>query len=102
MITVEPILLDVDVSTEEYDLEVDAGEALDVDLDTAINITRLSGGSLPLGGQQGDIVIKRSSTDFDCEWVAPASSAEQDNTRPITAAAVYTEIGNINALLATI
>ena len=34
--------------------------------------------------------------------VDKADSAEADNTRPITAAAVYTEIGNINALLATI
>lgn len=34
--------------------------------------------------------------------VDKANSVEGDNTRPITAAAVYTEIGNINALLATI
>lgn len=34
--------------------------------------------------------------------VDTASDAEEDNTRPITAAAVYTEIGNINVLLATI
>ena len=34
--------------------------------------------------------------------VQTANDAEQDNTRPITSAAVYTEIGNINALLATI
>ena len=34
--------------------------------------------------------------------VDKATSVEGDNTRPITAAAVYTEIGNINALLATI
>lgn len=34
--------------------------------------------------------------------VDTASSAQSDNTRPITSAAVYTEIGNINALLATI
>lgn len=34
--------------------------------------------------------------------VDKATSAEEDNTRPITAAAVYTEIGNINALLGTI
>ena len=31
-----------------------------------------------------------------------ADNAEKDNTRPITAAAVYTQIGNINALLETI
>lgn len=31
-----------------------------------------------------------------------ANSMYEDNTKPITAAAVYTEIGNINAALATI
>lgn len=31
-----------------------------------------------------------------------AEAVEKDNTLPITAAAVYTEVGNINALLATI
>ena len=61
-----------------------------------------SGGGVPRGGYTGDLMIKRSNDDFDIEWVAPATSAEQDNTRPITSAAVYTEIGNINALLATI
>lgn len=34
--------------------------------------------------------------------VDKATNVEEDNTRPITAAAVYTEVGNINALLATI
>ncbi|MBS6474523.1 MAG: hypothetical protein KH354_00830 [Clostridiales bacterium] len=34
--------------------------------------------------------------------VDTATQAEQDNTRPITSAAVYTEIGNINSLLETI
>ena len=34
--------------------------------------------------------------------VLKANAVEQDNTRPITAAAVYMEVGNINALLATI
>ena len=61
-----------------------------------------SGGGLPDGGVPGDILTKRSSAPGDAEWVTPANSVEQDNTRPITAAAVYTEIGNINALLATI
>ena len=63
-----------------------------------------SGGGtrLPPGGKQGDLLAKRSDTDNDIEWITPANSAEQDNTRPITAAAVYMEIGNINALLATI
>ena len=34
--------------------------------------------------------------------IIKAASAQQDNTHPITAAAVYTEIGNINAILQTI
>ena len=56
----------------------------------------------PPGGNTGDLLAKRTDSDFDVEWITPATSAEQDNTRPITAGAVYTEIGNINALLATI
>jgi len=34
--------------------------------------------------------------------VVKANKVEQDNTHPITAAAVFTEVGNINALLQTI
>lgn len=34
--------------------------------------------------------------------VDAATSVDKDNTKPITSAAVFTEIGNINALLATI
>lgn len=58
--------------------------------------------SFPPGGITGDLLAKRTDADYDVEWITPANSPEQDNTRPITAAAVYTEIGNINALLATI
>ena len=56
----------------------------------------------PAGGNAGDLLVKRSGADYDVEWITPATTAERDNTRPITSAAVYTEIGNINALLATI
>lgn len=87
------------------------GEMLDIQLgvnrtpvDISLDVER--GGSyyspLPTGGSAGDLLAKRTNTDYDVEWVTPATNAEQDNTRPITAAAVYTEIGNINALLATI
>ena len=55
---------------------------------------------LPEGGQHGDILMNAGGG--VSEWRTPASSAEADNTLPITAAAVYTEIGNINALLETI
>lgn len=56
----------------------------------------------PEEGRAGDILTKVGNEGNAVAWVTPANNAEQDNTRPITAAAVYTEIGNINALLATI
>lgn len=66
-------------------------------------IDQTGGGSdYPSGGSAGDILAKRTNADNDVEWITPASTPEQDNTRPITAAAVYTAVGNINALLATI
>ena len=34
--------------------------------------------------------------------VDTAAAVEQDNTKPVTSGEVYTEVGNINALLATI
>jgi len=101
--TFDPLNFTLEVGDpQEYTLDVDGADDIGLDLDTSIIVNQLEGGSLPIGGVAGDIVIKRSSANFDAEWVAPANSAEQDNTRPITSAAVYTEIGNINALLATI
>ena len=99
----EPIMLDMDMTVEDYELDMDTGdESLSLDMDSRIEQVIIETGGLPEGGEIGDIIVKRSLEDYDVEWVTPASSAEQDNTRPITAAAVYTEIGNINALLATI
>lgn len=43
MITVEPILLDVDVSVEEFDLEVNDETAVDFELETAINVIQIGG-----------------------------------------------------------
>lgn len=95
-------IVEINVGSSETDatLEIqDNTEEVTLSSDTSVVIVEQS---LPPGGFPGDIIMKRTSTDFDAEWVAPAQSAEKDNTRPITAAAVYTEIGNINALLATI
>ena len=94
-----PILLDVDIPEEE-ELDVDIPEEEELEIDGTIVIS--GGGNLPPGGDQGDIIVKRSSRNFDATWATPASSVEEDNTLPITAAAVYREVGNINALLATI
>lgn len=58
--------------------------------------------SFPEEGNIGDIMTKTGVSKDAVAWVTPASTVEEDNTRPITSAAVYTEIGNINALLATI
>lgn len=58
--------------------------------------------AVPPGGNKGDLLAKKSDANYDAEWITPANAVEEDNTRPITSAAVYTEIGNINALLATI
>lgn len=58
--------------------------------------------SFPDQGAIGDILMKTSNANDGVSWITPASRAEQDNTRPITSAAVFTEIGNINVLLATI
>ena len=63
------------------------------------NDLNLGSAVFPSGGVVGDLLSKSAD---GAEWITPASAAEQDNTRPITAAAVYTEIGNINALLSTI
>lgn len=66
----------------------------------AINEAARSGGGSGGGYQIG------SGLKLDAETntlsVDTAESVEKDNTKPITSAAVYTEVGNINALLATI
>ena len=100
-----PIFVPMTVSVDSVEIGMTPSTdnvAVPLSVGSAVNVTVLEGGSLPLGGSPGDILMKRTSTDFDAEWIAPATSVEQDNTRPITSAAVYTEVGNINALLATI
>ena len=89
-------IIEANAEIESRNIEAEAG------MSTTIEHIYTEGGALPQGGLPGDILIKRTTTDYDAEWVAPATSAEQDNTRPITAGAVYTEIGNINVLLQTI
>lgn len=59
----------------------------------------LGDAAFPSGGLIGDLLGK---TEEGVGWITPANAVEQDNTRPITAAAVYTEVGNIQALLAII
>lgn len=66
----------------------------------AINEARSSGGSGGGGYTIGDGLKLDAAT--NTLSVDTAEIVEQDNTKPVTSAAVYTEVGNINALLATI
>lgn len=66
----------------------------------AINEARSSGGSGGGGYTIGDGLKLDAAT--NTLSVDTAAAVEKDNTKPVTSAAVYTEVGNINALLATI
>ena len=66
----------------------------------AINEARSSGGSGGGGYTIGDGLKLDAATNTIS--VDTAAAVEKDNTKPVTSAAVYTEVGNINALLATI
>ena len=67
----------------------------------AINEARSSGGGSGGGGYTiGDGLKLDAAT--NTLSVDTAAAVEKDNTKPVTSAAVYTEVGNINALLATI
>lgn len=95
-------MIDLEIlGRDPVELEISGQEPQDMEVGSSIVIRRVDGG-MPPGGAPGDIIIKRSAQEQDAEWTAPAQRAEADNTLPITSAAVYTEIGNINALLATI
>ena len=65
----------------------------------AINEARSSGGSG--GGYNIGSGLKLDAATNTLS-VDTAAAVEKDNTKPVTSAAVYTEVGNINALLATI
>ena len=66
----------------------------------AINEARQSGGGGGGGYQIGDGLKLDAET--NTLSVDTADAVEKDNTKPVTSASVYTEVGNINALLATI
>lgn len=66
----------------------------------AINEARQSGGGGGGGYQIGPGLKLDAET--NTLSVDTADAVEKDNTKPVTSAAVFTEVGNINALLATI
>ena len=90
---------DGDPGTTDYEELSNKPSINGVELDGDKSFEDLGIDVFPEGGSTGDILVKGAG---GATWETPATSAEEDNTRPITSAAVYTEIGNINALLATI
>lgn len=59
-------------------------------------------GHISIGGAGGYDIGDGLKVENGKLSVDTATVAEQDNTKPITSGAVYTAVGNINALLATI
>lgn len=113
--TINGVMLQGDQTSESLHIETFSGDYGDLTNKPSINGVTLQGeltaedlglgsgsAEFPSEGNVGDILMKTGEASDAVSWVTPASSSEEDNTRPITAAAVYTEIGNINALLATI
>lgn len=54
--------------------------------------------ALPIGGHKGDLLAKRTDDTDDVEWITPAPSAEEDNTKPLTSNGLFILVGDINAL----
>ena len=77
---IEESVLDVRLEND-YEISVDVAE-----------ITQTGGQSFEIGN---GLKLEHNTLSVDT-----ANAVEEDNTKPVTSAAVYTEIGNIEALLA--
>lgn len=83
--------------------DVHGSAILGVNLGTQITSTRID---MPPATTErlGGIVVTDdfTVTEHGALFINKATEVSEDNTRPITAAAVYMEVGNINALLEAI
>ena len=78
----------------QFDLQ--EKKPVEIGFSVAVRAGGGSGGGYTIGpGLKLDAATNTLSVDT-------AEIVEKDNTKPVTSAAVYTEVGNINALLATI
>ena len=69
-------------------------------IDVSFNVSvRAGGGS---GGGYNIVPGLKLDAETNTLSVDTAEIVEKDNTKPVTSAAVFAEVGNINALLATI
>ena len=89
--------------TDVYTIALTDGSSYEF---TVTNGSGGSSGDVPIASETVAGIVRvgenlRISADGTLS-VDTAAAVEQDNTRPITAEAVFTEVGNINALLETI
>lgn len=70
-------------------------------IDVSFNVSVRAGGGSGGGGYQIGPGLKLDA-ETNTLSVDTADAVEKDNTKPVTSAAVFAEVGNINALLATI
>lgn len=87
------------------DLQSQIGDLADLATDKKGNLVAAINEAARSGGGGGGYKIGdglKLDTKTNTISVETAAAVERDNTKPITSAAVYTEVGNINALLETI
>ena len=77
------------------EFELENREPVDVSFNVSVRAGGGTGGYNIGSGLKLDAATNTLSVDT-------AEIVEKDNTKPVTSAAVYTEVGNINVLLATI
>ena len=78
----------------QFDLQ--EKKSVEISFSVAVRSDSGSGGGYNIGdGLKLDTMTNTLSVDT-------ADKVEEDNTKPVTSAAVYTEVGNINALLAAL
>lgn len=78
------------------EFELKNRDPVDVSFNVSVRVGGAGGGGYTIGdGLKLDAETNTLSVDT-------ADAVEKDNTKPVTSAAVFTEVGNINALLATI
>lgn len=87
----------------ELSADLTAGEEFDVELQ---NLQVVNTGNVGIATKNSlGVVMVGQNLDITTQGVLSvdmAAGIEEDNTRPISSAMVYAEVGNINALLATI
>lgn len=75
---------------------------IEYDGSVEVKVEAAGGGGVDFEAGAGLLFVDDPESNKQILKVDTADDAEEDNTRPITSAAVYAEIGNIDAILRTI